>query len=153
MAVMTGVALASSPDLWPREAPLSDADYADVFTADPADALEHSPELWARRVLEGASLPMRLFLRLGWRFGLGFPLARDNAVLGWPVVAASSGWVVLEQQSWLFGVALLMRTADGRLTWATRVKYRSPVSRAAWTVVGLLHRRFAPRALRRAARY
>jgi hypothetical protein len=93
---------------------------------------------------------MRIFLRVGWRFGLGFRLARRDAVLGWPVVAESSDWIVLQQTSWLFGVALVMRVTDGQLTWATRVKYSSPVARATWLVVGVLHRRFAPRALHRA---
>jgi hypothetical protein len=94
---------------------------------------------------------MRIFLRLGWRYALGFPLASTDAVLGWPVVAESSGWVALGQQSWLLGVVLLMRTGDGRLTWATRVKYRSRAAKALWLIVGVIHRRYAPRALRRAA--
>jgi hypothetical protein len=152
MAVMTsGVAEADPHVLWPADLPYR-ADYADAFSAFTPDAVSCSPEEWTRRTLEGASLPMRLFLRFGWRFGLGFPLARTNAVLGWPVVAESADWIALGQQSWLFGVVLLMRTGAGQITWATRVEYRSPVARAAWSVVGLIHRRFAPRALRRAAR-
>lgn len=94
---------------------------------------------------------MRLFLQFGWRYALGFPLARTNAVLGWPVVARSDDWVALGQQSWLFGVVLLMRTSEGQLTWATRVEYRSRVSKVVWAIVGMIHRRYAPRALRRAA--
>jgi hypothetical protein len=148
MVVMTdNVAVA---DLWPIDAPFHDADYADAFTSATPSALSRSPEQWARHVLEDASLPMRTFLRVGWRFGLGFPLARGNAVLGWPVVAESVDWIVLQQQSWLFSVALLMRAADGELTWATRVKFWSPISVATWAIVGVIHRRFAPRALRRA---
>jgi hypothetical protein len=129
----------------------NDADYTDTFTALTPDARTHSPQDWARRVLEGASVPMRIFLRLGWRYGLGFRLARVNAVLGWPVVTESDDRVELEQQSWLFGVVLVMSTCDGRLTWTTHVTYRSWLSPAAWGIVGLIHRRFAPRALRRAA--
>jgi hypothetical protein len=148
---VTSTATRLGPDeLWPEDAPFGDADYADAFTASTPKASSHSPEHWARYVLEGASLPMRMFLRLGWRFGLGFPLARRNAVLGWPIVAQSTDWIVLEQRSWLFCVALLMRATDGQLTWATRVKYSSPVSHGAWLLVGLLHRRYAPLALRRA---
>jgi hypothetical protein len=127
------------------------ADYTDSFTALTPAALTHSPRDWARRVLEGASLPMRIFLRLGWRYGLGFPPAKADAVLGWPVVTESDGLIELEQGSWLFCVVLLMCTVDGQLTWTTRVTYRSRLSPAAWAVVGLIHRRFAPRALRRAA--
>lgn len=152
MAVTTSVvARPASGEIWPAEAPYADADYDDVFTASTTDARATSPEQWARYVLEGASRPMRLFLRLGWRFGLGFPLTSINSVLGWPVVAQSSDWVVLQQQSWLFGVVLLMRVSEGELTWATRVKYRSRASAFAWEVVGLIHRRFAPRAVQRAA--
>jgi hypothetical protein len=146
------VVLDVTPDLWPVEAPYADADYEDAFTASTEHALSRLPEDWARYVLEGASAPMRWFLRVGWRFALGFPLTTTNSVLGWPVVAESAEWVALRQQSWLFGVALLMRISDGELTWATRVKYRSPVSRAAWSLVGLIHRRFAPRAVHRAAK-
>jgi hypothetical protein len=128
-----------------------DADYTDTYTAGVPDVSSRTPQDWARRVLEGASLPMRVFLRLGWRYGLGFPLTRTNSVLGWPVVAESTGSVSLEQQSWLFGVVLLMCTGDGELTWTTSVTYRSRLSRPVWSVVGPIHRRFAPRALRRAA--
>jgi len=71
-------------------------------------------------------------------------------VLGWPVVAESSDWVVLQQRSWLFGVALLMRVMDGEISWATRVRYSSRLAGATWSVIGVLHRHFAPRALHRA---
>jgi hypothetical protein len=153
MAVMTAeLGCPAPPGCWPADAPLADADYADGFAAATPHALGESPEQWARHVLEGASPAMRLVLRLGWRFGLGFRPARHRAVLGGPVVAQSGDWVVLQQQSWLFGVALLMRAAEGRLTWATRVKYRSPVAGVTWAVVGMIHRRFAPRALQRAVR-
>jgi hypothetical protein len=151
MAVVTNnLVRAGSPELWPIASPLAEADYADVFTAATAKAMSHSPEQWARYILEGASVPMRIFLRVGWRFGLGFALARRNAVLGWPVMAGSPDWVVLQQRSWLFEVALLMRVTDGQLSWATRVRYSSPIAGAAWLLIGVLHRRFAPRALRRA---
>jgi hypothetical protein len=136
--------------LWPSDSAFDEADYQDAFSADTAHALSRPPEQWARHVLEGASRPMRTFLRVGWRYALGFPLTKDDSVLGWPVVAESDGWVVLQQQSWVFGVALLMLVADGKLTWSTRVKYRSRVARPAWFLIGMIHRRFAPRALRRA---
>lgn len=153
MAAITAddVQLAGSSDLWPAAAPYDDADYADTFTVCTPKALSCSPEHWARHILEGASLPMRTFLIIGWRFGLGFSLASRDAVLGWPVVAESADWIILQQRSWLFGVALLLRVADGQLSWATRVSYSSPVARIAWSAIGVLHRRFAPRALRRAA--
>ena len=149
--VASGTTEAGPPTLWPAELPYADADYGDAFTALTADVSGRTPEQWAREILEGASAPMRLFLRFGWRYVLGFRLARTNAVLGWPVIAQATDWVALEQKSWLFAVVLLMRMTDDKLTWATRVEYRSPVSRAAWSIVGLIHRRYAPRALRRAA--
>jgi hypothetical protein len=136
---------------WPDEAPHPDVDYEDAFTASVPDALSRSPEIWAREVLEGASWPMRAFLRVGWRYFLCFRLARDNAVLGWPVVASDDGWVALEQSSWLYDVVLLMRASEHELTWATRVTFRSPASRPVWWIVGAIHRRYAPRALQRAS--
>lgn len=138
------------PEVWPAGAPFDDADYEDVFSESAPHASTESPEQWARYVLEGASRPMRTFLRLGWRYGLGFRPVRRDAVLGWPAVAQADGWVILRQDSWLFGVALLMRASEDRLTWATRVKYESPAARPAWRLIGIIHRRFAPRALRRA---
>lgn len=149
--VASRAGVAASPELWPSTAPFADPDYADAFTVSTTRASSCSPEQWARHILEGASLPMRLFLLVGWRCALGFRLARRDAVLGWPVVAEAADWVVLQQQSWLFGVALLMRVRDDELSWATRVSYTSPVAGAAWSVIGVLHRRFAPRALHRAA--
>lgn len=137
------------PGLWPAHLSNGEADYEDAFTARAPAASKDSPEHWARRVLEGASLPTRLFLRVGWRL-LGFRLQRVDAVLGWPVISRSADWVVLQQTSWLFGVALLMRAADGELTWATRVSFRSPLAQPVWRIVGAIHRRYAPRALQRA---
>ena len=131
--------------------PDGEAEYADEFIASITDALSRSPEEWARQVLEGASWPMRAFLRIGWRYFLGFPLVRDNAVLGWPIVTISDNGIVLAQSSWLMGVVLEMRTSEAGLSWATRVDYRSPLARPAWAVVRPIHRRYAPRALRRAA--
>ncbi|HWC33409.1 MAG TPA: hypothetical protein VG650_01155 [Mycobacteriales bacterium] len=151
MSVVTREAARSSAsDGWPIEAPLADAHYVDAFTAITPIAGSRTPREWAQQILESASFPMRVFLLVGWRCGLGFRLTRRNAVLGWPVLTESADWVVLRQGSWLFEVALLMRVTDDQLTWSTRVKHSSAVGRGTWCAVGRLHRRFAPRALRRA---
>jgi hypothetical protein len=67
-------------------------------------------------------------------------------------VAAKQEYVVLEQQSRLVHASLLLRADDRRLTWATRVVYKTPASKPVCAVVGTLHRRISPYVLRRAAR-
>jgi hypothetical protein len=105
-----------------------------------------------RDSLEGAPVALRKFVAIGWRIILGFRPRRDSSILGWPIVASTHDYVVLEQQSQLFHAALLLRTADGQLIWATRVVYRTRASKPVWAVVGILHRRISPYVLGRAAK-
>ncbi|HEX3900083.1 MAG TPA: hypothetical protein VHW74_13000 [Mycobacteriales bacterium] len=140
------------PGLWPVDEPCSDADYDDQFVAPASKATDRSAEQWMRDSLEGAPVALRKFVTIGWRLVLGFRPHRDNAIFGWPIVAKTHEYVVLEQQSRLFHAALLLRTHDGEVTWATRVVYKTKTSKAVWAVVGILHRRISPYVLGRAAR-
>lgn len=105
-----------------------------------------------RDSLEGAPFALRRFVAIGWRLVLGFRPARAHSIFGWPIVAATDDYVVVEQQSRLFHAALLLRTGAGELTWATRVTYRTKASKPVWAVVGILHRRISPYVLVRAAK-
>lgn len=142
----------SAAELWAVEAPCGDADYDDRFIARAANAADRTAEQWMRDSLEGAPFAVRYFVAIGWRLVLGFRPHRDNAIFGWPIVAKTQEYVVLEQQSWLFHAALLLRTTDDELTWATRVVYKTKASKPVWAVVGILHRRISPYVLGRAAR-
>lgn len=104
-----------------------------------------------RAALDGAPFWLRWFVRLGWRFVLGFQPSSARNVLGWPIVATTADCVVLEQQSPLFAAALLMRRAPNSLIWATRVDYKRRGARLLWSLIGLIHRRIVPYVLRRAA--
>jgi hypothetical protein len=131
-------------DLWPSDAALADADYADAFTLTPIAVDDHRPEVWMRRALEGAPMPLPWFIRFGWRLVLGFRPAKSANILGWPIVAPTDEFVLLEQQSGLTKAALPLRVQPSGLRWETRVRHTAKASAVVWAFVGLLHRRIVP---------
>jgi hypothetical protein len=136
-------------DLWPHSTSLAELDYADAFEVSPAPLGDRRPEDWMRRALEGAPLPLRWFVRAGWRFILGFRPARSASILGWPIVATTDEFVLVEQRSGLMDAALLLRAQPSGLRWETHVRHKAKASVAVWTIVGLLHRRIVPYVLNR----
>ena len=141
--------VAPQPDLWPESTAIADADYADAFVLTPMPSGDRSAEGWMRRALEGAPMPLRWFVRFGWRFVLGFRSSRSGNILGWPIRASADEFVLMEQQSGLLEAALLLRTQPSGLRWETRVRYKAKTSVAVWVVVGLLHRRIVAHVLGR----
>jgi hypothetical protein len=129
-------------------------DYNDSFVAeiDPEDDL--SPEQLARAVFEGAPRPVRLFLVLGFRYGLGLKFGpRDSPehVLGWAIIDREPDWITIESRSWMLTSRLVFRTEESQVSVSTFVRYDSPIAKVIWPPVSLLHCQIVPRLLRHAA--
>lgn len=98
---------------------------------------------WARANFEGAPVPMRVFLVIGWVLLLleGRPRSDAQHVLGWPVVLESPETVVLQRRSRHGINATLVFTArDGAGMFSSAMTYTSRFGRAVWFFVAPVHR-------------
>ena len=118
-------------------------DYQDAFAIQAQPRLADTGEQWARAVLEGAPLRMRVQLVGGWLalgLKLGTPWSKRN-VLGWPVVHRTPDAVLLGAGS-RFGLAgqlLFMRDGD-ELLFSTLVQLDNTVARTVWRRIDVQHR-------------
>jgi Protein of unknown function (DUF2867) len=121
---------------------LAGPDYLDATEL--AGGPARTAEDWARSVFEGAPRTVRAVLRLGWRRGLGLrlgPYPAAGHVLGWPVVEAEPGRLVLGVRSAVLGPCRLVFQVDpARLLLTTAIRYEHRISRPVWTVVSPVHR-------------
>jgi hypothetical protein len=101
------------------------------------------PEAWARACFEGAPLPMRLFLTVGWRLLLleGGPRSDETHVLGWPLVASSPEVAVLQRRARL-GIAatLVFSVHASRVSFSSGMSFGNRFARLLWAVVAPTHR-------------
>jgi hypothetical protein len=129
-------------------------DYDDSFAAPRAAADERTPEQWARAVFEDAPRPVRWFLVIGFRYGLGLkfgPRHSPEHVLGWAIIDTSPDSLTVESRSWLLTSRLVFRTEATRLSQSTYVRYDRPIAKIVWPPVAILHRQIVPRIVRHAA--
>jgi hypothetical protein len=129
-------------------------DYNDRFDAPRAAADDRTPEQLARAVFEGAPRPVRLFLVLGFRYGLGLrfgPRSSPEHVLGWAIIDREPDSITLESRSWMLTSRLVFRTEESRVSMSTFVRYDRPIAKVTWPPVSLLHCQIVPRLVRRAA--
>lgn len=129
-------------------------DYASAFELRTTQAPIRSAEQWARSVFEQAPLPVRWFVRTGWRFPLLFDLAKagPGQVLGARITFNSSTTIVLEQRSPMMVANNIVSVEQTRVVWVTVVRYHRPIARLLWGVSALIHHRVLPYLLTRAAR-
>lgn len=129
-------------------------DYSDFFEATVATTDGRTPEQWARAVFEGAPPPVRWFLVVGFRYGLGLrlgPRSSREHVLGWAIIDTESNSLTLESRSWLLTSRLVFQTESSRVTQSTFVRYDERIAAIVWPPVSILHRQIVPRLLRHAA--
>ncbi|WP_121436842.1 DUF2867 domain-containing protein [Actinomadura pelletieri] len=125
---------------------MPDADYADMFTV--PTTLDATPEQWARAMF--GDVP-NAGERLIWRGLLGLRLARGRSpktVAGWRIAERGDGWIRLEAASWFVRADLVVRTADGRVSLITFLRYDRLLGRLLWPAMSAVHRRLAPGLLR-----
>jgi hypothetical protein len=133
---------------------LAGYDYEDSFAAPRAAADDRTPEQWARSVFEDALLPVRWFLVVGFRYGLGLrfgPRRSPEHVLGWAIIDRSPDSLTVEARSWFLTSRLVFRTETSRLSQSTYVRFDRRIAAIIWPPVSILHRRIVPRVVRHAA--
>jgi hypothetical protein len=134
-----------------RRVPSGPADGADhTAVIELAPAPPGRPEAIARAVFEGGPAPLRLALRLGWRYGLGLRLAAGG-IGGWTVVRSDDEVAEFTATGHVDAVNRVERAGDV-LRWTTSVRYRSWFGRLVWSLAVPVHVRSLPWLLRRAAR-
>jgi F420H(2)-dependent quinone reductase len=151
---MTGAHRIEVDDELRAAATLARPDSVSAFEVTVPGAASGSPERWARAVFEGAPAPVRWFLRVGWRAGLGFglgPRGSADHVLGARIADTGADSVTLELRSRLCLAHNVFVVRGDRVRWVTLVRYHTPAARPLWTVAALAHRALAPRLLDRAA--
>jgi hypothetical protein len=131
---------------------LTSPDYVDLFAATTSDAIDTSPEGWARAAFEDAP-PVRRFL--AFRVLLGLRLAPSHSpdhVAGWRIADRGDGWIRLEARSWFMTAHCVFHVDEGRVSFATFVRYDRWMGALVWPAVSIIHRRAAVLVLRRAVR-
>ncbi|MFF0739595.1 DUF2867 domain-containing protein [Streptomyces sp. NPDC004111] len=129
---------------------MPDFDYADAFSL-ATDSAERTPEQWARAMFGDVPGPGE---RLIWRGLLGLRLdyrRGPDTVAGWRVAARGEDWIRLETASWFLTGNLVVRTAEGRVTLVTFLRYDRLLGRIVWPPLSAVHRGLVPGVLRGAA--
>jgi hypothetical protein len=108
-------------------------------------------EQWLRRVWEESPTVLRVFLRFGWRFGLGLRLgpADPSHVLGWHIDSSTPTAVVVSASSRILAATNTVTAEDDVIRWQTDVRYESVVGRLLWPLAALVHQRIVPWSVRR----
>jgi hypothetical protein len=116
---------------------LAHIDYADAFVLETGPGPVWSPEQWARAILEGAPLAVRIKLLVGWSL-IGLKVGRSwsgRSVLGWQVRRSSP-----ESDSHIgMPGELLFKLERDALLFATFVQHDNLVARAVWALVEPQH--------------
>ncbi len=132
---------------------VADADYVDHFSlvTDAETDTDATPEQWARAMF--GDVP-GIGQQLIWRGLLQLRLSRGRSpatVAGWRIGGRGPDWLRLEAASWFLTANLIVRTADGRVSLTTVLRYERRMGRLVWPRLSAVHRRLIPGVLRGAA--
>jgi hypothetical protein len=150
--VSTVVGLPNLPEAIRSLGGLASPDYADLYTVTTREAMDKSPEDWARATLEetptGRSAPS-LWRLLGLRLG---PRHSPDHVQGWKIADRGDNWIRLEAASWFMTAHGVLQVDEGRVSVALFLRYDRPMAALVWPPVSIMHRRAVPAMLRQALR-
>ncbi|MEP6625814.1 MAG: hypothetical protein ABJC79_15300 [Acidimicrobiia bacterium] len=119
-------------------------------------ATDLTAEQWLRVTWEGAPRPLRGFLPLAWKFGLGLRLgssADPARVLGWLVARSDRDLVTIVADSWMISAENSVSRDGDRLRWQTIVTYKNVIGRTVWMPARLVHQRLIRLMMGRAIRH
>jgi hypothetical protein len=147
---------------WTREVPdairslgaLANADYADVVTA-PIDGAPVEPEWMIQAALKGVPRGLLVLVPLVQRAVLGLRLQlRPSAdhLLGWKIAERSESWIRIEAASWFLTGHVVMHADEGRMSFASFIRYDRRLAALVWPPVSLIHRQVALALVRSAIR-
>jgi hypothetical protein len=149
--------------LWQRNVPeairsrdtLTSPDYADIFTATTSPATGRSSEQWARAVLEGGPVPLRLFVPFAQRLLLGLrlePRPSSDYLLGWRIADRGDSWLRIEAASWFLTAHIIIQLDGEQLSFATFVSYDRRLAALVWPPVSIIRRQVGFALMRHALR-
>ncbi len=138
---------------WQREVPkaisslgaLANANYADIVTAT-IDVTPAEPEQVARATLNDLPRGLLLLVPFVQRVFLGLRLKLQPSpdhLLGWKIADRGENWIRLEAASWFLTGHVVMHVDQGRISFASFIRYDRRLAAFVWPPVSLIHRRVA----------
>jgi hypothetical protein len=73
-------------------------------------------------------------------------------VAGWKIADRGDSWIRVEASSWFMTANIVFQIDEGRVSFATFIRYDRPVAALVWTPVSIIHRAIAPDFLRAAVK-
>jgi hypothetical protein len=130
---------------------MENPDYVDFFIAEATAATERSVEEWARATVEGVHPWARFVV---WRVVCGLRLEppSPDSLAGWKIADRGDNWIRIEASSWFMTGHIVLRVDEGRVSFATFVRYDKPIAALVWPAVSIFHRQAVPDLLRRAVK-
>jgi len=136
------------------ESPPREYDFGCAYQIAIASDDDRTSEQWARALWEGAPGPLRWFMVIGWRLGLGLrlgPRSSPGHILGWRIVDTKAEETVCRASSRFLEATNTFVKADTKMVWSTLISYERPAARVVWLPVSPLHRLLVRVSLRRVA--
>lgn len=148
---------------WAREVPkemrslgaLADADYADIVTATIEQTPSRTPDELIAAALDGLPRWLLVFVPFVQRVFLGLRLKlrpSPNHLLGWKIVERGENWMRIEAASWFLTGHVVMHVDQGRISFASFVRYDRLFAAFVWPPVSLIHHQVALALVRSAVR-
>lgn len=148
---------------WGREVPaairslgaLANADYADIVTATIDEPPNGTPEQLIQAALTGVPRGLLVFVPFVQRVVLGLRLELRPAtdrLLGWQIAERGEDWIRIEAASWFLTGHVVMHVNDGKLSFASFIRYDRSLAALVWPPVSLIHRQVALALVRSAIR-
>jgi hypothetical protein len=134
---------------------LAKADYADIVTATIDEGSSKTPDELIRAALKGVPRGLLVLMPLVQRGVLGLRLKlrpSPDHLLGWQIAARSESWMRIEAASWFMTGHVVMHVDEGRLSFASFIRYDRWLAALVWPPVSLIHRQVALALVRSATR-
>ncbi len=153
---------ATSTVRWGREVPeairslgaLANANYADIVTAT-IDETPAEPEQVIHATLNGLPRGLLFFIPFVQRAFLGLRLKlrpSPDRLLGWKISGRGENWIRIEAASWFLTGHVVIHVDQGRISFASFIRYDRRLAAFVWPPVSLIHRQVALTLVRRAIR-
>jgi hypothetical protein len=140
--------------VWGREVPeairslalLADADYADIVTATIDETSSKTRDQLIHAALKGVPGGLLILIPFVQQGVLGLRLKlrpSPDHLLGWKIADRGENWVRIEAASWFMTGHVVMHIDEGRLSFASFIRYDRWLARLVWPPVSLIHRQVA----------
>jgi hypothetical protein len=134
---------------------LADADYADTVTARIGQTPNRTPDELIQAGLNGVPRSLLVVVPFIQRVFLGLRLKlrpSPDHLLGWKIAERGDNWMRIEAASWFLTGHVVMHVEEGRISFASFVRYDRRLAAFVWPPVSLIHRQVALALVRSAVR-